>query len=101
MRRQALLVLSTLVTGCGSLPYALTPIDVKEEGPGRYHLTVMGNAYTRYDVLDEHFSRKASELCNGKPFAHESQHTTNTFVNTAIYTRHTHMWVVGTVQCDK
>ena len=102
MRKRYALLLVLVVAGCANLPYALTPIEVKEEAPGRFNLTVMGNAYTQYEVLDDYFMRKASELCGGKRFTHNSQHTTNTFVNSAMpYFRHTHMWVVGTVACEK
>lgn len=66
-----LVLLPLLFTACAT-PYqasgALGGYSEKKIADNKYELQFLGNKYTDMNVIHEFWSRRASELCNGKPY---------------------------------
>lgn len=71
--RRTLIVLSLVVLSSGcSTPYKpygiLGGYTDQPAGPNSYRVKFVGNGFTSPETVQEHWNKRASELCGGKPY---------------------------------
>lgn len=78
----------------------------RELGGGKYYLKYLGNEFTKSEVVREYWERRASELCQGKPYRTEpgsgyDRPFSITFAGgSASFSQHNYPTVQGMVECQ-
>ena len=81
----ATLLLASILVACAT-PYkeygSLGGYTDQKLGTNRYLLKFVGNGFTSREIVQQHWNRRASELCNGKPYKSETR--TGTEIRRAV-----------------
>jgi hypothetical protein len=109
--RSAVATLLALMVGACATPYQSAGptggYTEKSLGPGKYYLKYLGNGFTKSEVVRAYWERRASELCQGKPYKSEpgsgyDQASNVAFVGGAAYfNQHRYPTVQGIVECEQ
>jgi hypothetical protein len=112
MRISIAVTLCVVLAGC-VVPYArkgtegfMGGYEDKKLGPDHYAIEIEGNGYTKYELAEEYFHRRAKELCGGRPYTHKWERTTTQHTNyyfTGRFggaTQHVFPVVVGEIKCE-
>ena len=76
----------------------------KKIADGKYYIESLTNVPTGPEKAFEYWHRRAAELCNGKPYAHDAVLSNKRMTNyggiPGYYTKHDWPLVVGTATCE-
>ncbi|CAG1014460.1 hypothetical protein ANAEL_04985 [Anaerolineales bacterium] len=106
--RLAALAITTLISACAT-PYQASGMtggyEERKLGDGRYWLKFLGNGYTEPQTVEQYWSRRAGELCAGRPFKENARagydvKNTLAFVGSSAYpTSERYPMKEGEIEC--